>query len=274
MDTELHINADGNVYLGTEGSYGQIKANSAAILTNMFKIDAPRMGILPPAVRWYSHSGRAFLVERPPQVMSLQYYPAAAINVKSDLEKQILLIPLPWTVHLIEFKDHKLKDLSRIFLYGRNTPIQSMDDALYRLPLPNSMDHGQVCIGDRAFKDYHKLLQEIKDNCMPLTVAACINAALTVMWQAGFNDDVAIGAHAIPAPLLEKSDGKSNFKAVTKAWETFSLEEILKWEWKSCDGYSPKQISVRDACKFVETIHKENFRTVAEFMKVNMGYGV
>lgn len=206
------------------------KAEKNSAILNQTK---ERMGILPPVVRYISRSGRNILLERPPQLMKVNYYGKPKSEI-ADATLQEYDIPLPWTVYGIclgkDFRPYST------YVYGAKRSIRNDTDQLYALPLPNCEMSGKFCTPG---EEYQADAEEEEWD-----IGRGINTAYANIWNSNFNTDivgniVSAYRYRLPQAIFE---GKGDRKPVAdnarpkpsnllKRWEEFEIEELLDWEW-------------------------------------------
>jgi hypothetical protein len=139
------------------------------------------LGVLPPAIRWISPHGTAFVLERPPMHLTFNYTDRTKDNLRFSFQ-----LPLPWIVYGFEFSS-KLKTLISLRLYARNYPLSFPMDELSMLPLPNVHNNSLACLGQGFTTKYANWANEMGEN---LTAAAAMAQVQGLFWNMAANDDV------------------------------------------------------------------------------------
>ena len=230
-----------------------------------------KIGLLPPAVRWISDSGRIVVFERPPTIQTLSYSCASQSRVLGDpacldiydengececdsciehddrdYQTHSFNIPVPWTVYLVYF-DLEFNPI-QIRVYFRPKPIEDMSDKLFLIPLPNFYMNSKLC--DQTFSYY-------SDSEDSMTLAKGIETVYNRVWNSGFNYDL---VDAVNSSIHQEVFKKNPILTVTEIpphaqyswdvqtkfffqWSNYSLEEILSVQWPNPldTGYHPIQ---------------------------------
>lgn len=190
-------------------------------------------GILPPVVRYISNTGRSVLLERPPQVVTLNYYGVPKFNITEDTTLQQIDIALPWTMYAMLFNENNYP--YDIYVYGMRGSCRSINHELFLLPVTNCELDGKFCppgTEDGIFPSFDSLSEGI-------------NYGYQSIWSSTFNTDIdAIPvrsyAERLPSAIFAgKGDRKripNNAAPKTsnllKRWEEFTLEEVVQWvDW-------------------------------------------
>lgn len=98
-------------------------AYTEAVAKYYFSGGAPKLGLLPPAVRWLSSDGFGFVFERPPFEHELSY------------KGEKFSIPVPWTVWGVRFSTTPIA-IEKAWLYVRSFPMGVLEDPLLAFPYP------------------------------------------------------------------------------------------------------------------------------------------
>lgn len=235
---------DGGVKLSYETSwveqktYNLNKEEAKACIIPTFR--GIETGILPPVIRYVSPSFRNIILERPPQVITLNYYGVLRNNVEEATLLQKFDIPLPWTIYAVSLTD-EYQPLD-IYVYAAKRSIRSASDRLYLLPITNCELDGKFCIPPISEEIYN-------------TLGESINHAYSSVWSSNFNLDITENVEAAfdsrtPMPIFEgKGDRKvmdtSKLKVANfyKRWEEFTIDEVLNWNWYPA-GYGGNDLNV------------------------------
>lgn len=235
--------ADGTVEVFNRNDYERktiILSADEAIEKLMIKTTRTT-GVLPPVVRYISATGRFILLERPPQIMSFNYYG----KMQNDIEKAQLQefdLPLPWTQYAIGL-DH-LNRPYMTYVFATPHAIQGVKDVLYVLPVPNCEINGKFCT---PYPEWNQ------NQDKPWSISEGINTAYAAIWNSNFNTDIIsniLNAYRLRQPSsIFAGKGKrgemSHDKApkpsnLFKRWEEFDLKDVSQWnDWvpiQSPDG--------------------------------------
>lgn len=193
---------------------------------------AKNTGILPPVVRYISPSGRNVLLERPPQVVTLNYYGVPKFSITEETTLQQVDIALPWTLYAFTLNEYNYP--YEIHVYGMSKPCQNINQELYLLPVTNYESDGKFCppTVDGGYVEFD-------------TISEGINFGYQSIWSSTFNTDI----DACPRIAYQSKrpraifDGKGDRKPVPlnappktsnllKRWEEFTLDEVVQWtDW-------------------------------------------
>lgn len=194
-------------------------------------------GILPPIVKYLSPSGRNIILERPPQVITLNYYGVIKDKINKETTLQQFDIPLPWTVYGITLDDN-YQPLD-IYVYAARRPIQGLSDKLFVLPITNCELSGKFC----APLDTARKVSSIGE---------AINMAYSAVWSSNFNLDITENLEEGFNNWMPKLifNGRGNRKSMEnlkisnfyKRWEEFTIDEIL-----SVEDWFPASVSMDGA---------------------------
>ena len=215
------------------GEERPIMSDSAKLRENLNL--AAHTGLLPPVVRWVSRYGHGVILERPPQMVTLHYYGVKRGSIYNASKEQLYEIALPWTIYGIVF-DAKFRP-AMLRLYARPEPVNSFDDHLQCLPLPNLYNSGEFCLPQQA--------EWMADESV-WTMGQGIIAAYNQVWATGYNTDITemiVRAFTSrqPAPLFEGKDPGEPIKAsnLFARWEKASQANpnaVVNWTWLPHEG--------------------------------------
>lgn len=199
--------------------------DSLAFVDTLVKSTNPKMGVLPPAVRWISSDKRVLVFERPPSYQRVAYYEMARDEIDPEMGSDGLrefLIPLPWTVYVLGFG----YDFQPITLraYMRRDPIETLDDCVYLLPLLNFYTNSKLC--NPIFEKYE---------AHEPSVSAGIHLAYNAVWNSGFNYDLVdamrmgMQSNAPFAPNIDKFPHyqATNANCYFANWQEHTTEQAL-----------------------------------------------
>jgi len=179
-------------------------------------------GLLFPTIRYVSPDKSWVIMEKRPQEMALNIYPALLSSISSSGIIKFLL-PIPWTVYAIRLNEYGFPVESYIF--ARNRTINSDDDRLYLLPLPNCYDSGRLCLPSE---------EESSAVTTSINLGESINIAYHKIWSSNFNMDLnsaILRLNEVRSELHISTICSNNVIRMLKRWEEASFEEVLSWEW-------------------------------------------
>lgn len=193
---------------------------TTVFINKFFNQNIPKIGLLPPAVRWISPDRRVVVFERPPAKHYLELAADrkenAATAIKTSFE-----IPIPWTVY-VGYYDYDYNPV-HLRIYSRRAPLESMDDKLSLLPLPNIYMDSSLCNPIvSVFEDHDR------------TIAYGVSEAYNMLWNSGSNMDLlhaCAQAQAMHVPVRVPSGdarGFMNYVNYFNAWAKLSVPEVLK----------------------------------------------
>lgn len=205
-------------------------------------------GLLPPAIRWISFTGRQLIFERPPRIVKIQYNPVGAFEAQKGDWKTFAL-PLPWTVYAINLTQSY--ELRHLMIFGRPTKLSSMGDYVGLLPLPNIYNDGRFCLpgsddyDDDDYDEYEDSEEDwggasaILHQANVPTLGATIEAAYHAIWSSGFNHDLwdlptmALTTGALPllTPELTPYPDSKDVTKLLERWEKLSLQDVTHMNW-------------------------------------------
>jgi hypothetical protein len=181
MKLELTIDEPGTV--GGTMSFGEediteLKKVPESELTIRLKgTTNPKIGLLPPAVRWISSDKKMVVFERPPQYNRVEFISAPREDINKRSQPISFELPMPWQVYLVYFSNDFIP--VHIRMYARNSPIEGMDSTLGILPLLNFYASSELC--NPIFERFEGFEPSLANG---------INAAYNMVWNSGFNYDL------------------------------------------------------------------------------------
>lgn len=220
-------------------------------------------GILPPVVKYLSPSGRNIILERPPQVVTLNYHGVLKDKIDKETTLQQFDIALPWTIYGITLNDN-YQPLD-VYVYATPKPIGSTHALLYLLPITNYELDGKFC-APLNFADEAK------------TIGEAINLAYSAVWSSSFNLDITEVIEECfdawkPENIFNGRGDRDVMKSLKisnfyKRWEEFSLEEVARFtDWLPArmahDGSTTKvkhllQLMSENEAQLVDPMHLYN----------------
>jgi len=208
-------------------------SNQALSLLPSLDVGADRSGILPPVVRYISKTGRQVILERPPHMATIRYHGVSLGSITKETRLQEFECAMPWTVYAIMLNDRR-QPLD-MYMFAAHSYIQSEEDPLFLLPVPNCRQNGQFCTPYKKPWDSDLSIWSITKG---------IAAAYDLIWSSSFNADlnIAVGRAYLqrrPSDVFERS-GKNPIAAsaqhspakLYRRWEQFSLTQVAAWrDW-------------------------------------------
>lgn len=193
-----------------------VKAEEDVVQT-LTQLGAVSSGLLPPAMRWISSSGRQAIFERPPRRVMFNYSPK---NMGAEDPKvRMISIELPWTVYAISCSQDWF--VRQVSLYASFGPLRSSNDKVAMMPLPNTYHDGHFCL----------------PGGMPqvTNIAEAFEQSYERLWMGQFNMDIwdlpyASLTSGHPVALLGKADIEPTKQKVSRMltkWETLSQDQVL-----------------------------------------------
>lgn len=205
-------------------------------------------GLLPPAIRWISGSGRSVILERPPTVARVGYRPGRAGEHNAAGAYEYYL-PVPWQVYGLCF-DPGFTRVTEMMLYLRNTPIMTMDDPLFMFIYPNSFNDGRICLGT----GFHQEFRHAKVQGLGQALSCAVNA----LWTVDFNEDAGGQTwtagwrvptrHLTPELRRDIANARVDGTAMLDYYASISLDNMLKW------AFLPATTMVNGANGEVDTV--------------------
>lgn len=173
-------------------------------------------GILPPVVRSFDPTMRNFLVERLPFYASVSYKDCGA---SSQAERPaVYSIPIPWTVYNVTLDENYQPNFVQIWC--RPEQLQSEEDELYYLPLPNLYQDGRTCLGAAEF-----------GNVRVESIADGISVAVNAFWTSSFNRDLDyfIRGDSLRGIIAKTGDRSAQRNPINlfKTWSKMSIKDVL-----------------------------------------------
>lgn len=190
----------------------------------------PDIGILPPVVRWISPTRKYVLFERPPVRETIKFYKENLHNINGLSREYIFQLPLPWTLYAVEFdEDYYPIDIS---VYALRNSLESLNDRLGTLPLPNHYNSGALCMPSR---NYNEVCNNIGEG---------IKTAYSLAWMSGFNIDLESNFNRSLTSMSPAHLFRSNRYVIKNPlqlcefWEKQDLEDVTSWkDWLTPIGY-------------------------------------
>lgn len=220
--------------------------NLVHIADSFYGNGAIELGILPPVVRYISPDYMGCIIERPPQIHTLEFKNAAAYTNKTADNTKRFSMALPWTVYVVRLTPSG--SLSYLNIFFRNNQIWTTLDTLYSACLPNTYHiHGGTCMDAKSPINLKKQSK---------TLAEGINNAISGFWSGLFNTDLKYFLNSdgsLPGYIAAKA-GKNLEDAVYltaeeffKAYEDITIDEALEIEYKNSSTNVEEQIKLLDS---------------------------
>lgn len=236
-------NVTGNITYGDDTGANVLPEVNALSLTKTLAAPSnSATGILPPAIRWISGRGDMFAFERPPRIQKLSYHPVVRDAVQDGMAEYTFEIPIPWTVYLVTLS--ALTTPVEVRVFARNAPLDSMQDKLYLLPIPNIYYNAVLC--PPIFEKYE---------AQEPSIAAATQAAYNLVWNSGFNFDLVDAVMSalqqglpwadINTIKTQKINGRTRRTWGTKhskvysffsRWSEYNVSEALSLAWPEVSG--------------------------------------
>lgn len=247
---------------GLEYRYdGEIRQVSAEDLTKALPSIFAPSGIFQPAVRWISMGSHAIIMERPPFIARVSYRPGVA-NELADEDAQHYQVPVPWTVYGIVFSAD-FREITRMFVFARNSPILSPEDTLHMFPYPNVFNSSEACMG-KAFEKAFKLKST---DTLALATAQVLNA----FWSADFNEDAGPNTWYAPwrTPManLPKELREAISIETIEPWKLLrfyseqALGEFVRFAFPISNNLNTNGDTITDLMRVLQACEPTNFST-------------
>lgn len=175
-------------------------------------------GLLYPVTRYFNGSFSSFIIERPPQEISITVSSDAYMNGKSIPYK------LPWTSFYFELDD-KFK-FTKIQLFFRPLNAVTKHDLLYRYPTPMTDANGVV---------YDSIMKSLNDN---IAVTSDINMKIYSLFKSFFtlfNRFISLKDANVDEALLPEAFMGNNLKTYTQLSQFLKevpLEKLVLLDYK------------------------------------------
>lgn len=172
--------------------------------------------VMPPVIRYLDRSSKQAVLERPPQRLTIQYYPGnkmQAARATPETGVKTFSIALPWQIYHARFKPHGGKLWAAMLQpFTRPRPLTPDDQQLYRMPLPN------------VINDYH--LHYVCDSTQKpdvggMDLVQATMAYVTNFFVSGFNDNA---GHR--PKYKDTFTGRQNWTAVLQKLEECDPQEV------------------------------------------------
>lgn len=208
---------------------------SNAVFAQGFFHTTNSLGLMAPALRWMNHDRTAFLVERPPCRVRIEFWenPSNAAKEREGQEPHAVEVPLPWQVYAVLFApNHNYTALDRLYVWGRTEAIRTPDDDLFQLPLPNLYEGGQVCIGRQLPYNYKRYVDRTR-KLGSFTPSMAFSWIINQFWQDTFN--VEIPPYNLPeearAVYAGPRDGGGALLKLLEFYATHEVADVLRWTY-------------------------------------------
>lgn len=240
-------------------------------LTAIFRPSSAPVGLLPPAVRWISSDRKMVLFERPPVMQNLEIIARKRDGIVQGNTKYMYKIPMPWTVYLCffnaDFEPVKIK------VYVRNSPLSSVSDELYLIPVHNFYFDSSLC--NPIWNDFYDGQS---------TLAMGVERAYNMVWNSGFNYDL-VDAITMSTGLVfsdywddpdsfRRDDPRcigDNWLDYYLYWSQIPMKDILQTKWSS-PGASTKQNHPMGGFNLEQAMELFKIETVNEFGDSNSDF--
>ena len=194
----------------------------------------PSTRMMPRDVRWVSPLGDGFLMQVPPGYRSIVYTNARASMVG---EKKVHTIKLwvPWSLITVISTGNVP---ARVYAHILSGPIESLDDPIYSIPIPNVYPDGRLCL---PHTNMHMASNDI---------SGAAQLAYELVWDSRTNRDMVgmastlaqVKSHKKPSaiwtPIRERAKKRAKKRPdlvrpgytplqVLHAWSRLSPEEVM-----------------------------------------------
>lgn len=227
-----------NVYLSNSDNVDSTY-NTGDIVKSIVDYFKPwsETGIFLPRLVWMNEDHTALVYERPPFVANIEYHHGSRGQAK-ELGITNFSIPVPWTIWGIRFNSDPVGIPREIRLFARNRPINSYQDTLHYLTIPNMDPNARCCTGDGFISVYSQPFQERIElahkakTTVNITIAERVNHILNLFWHGIFNQDYHWTEEyrlplQTPSFVLQEQHAGLRALRYLEWWSSQSLEESV-----------------------------------------------
>lgn len=224
----------------------------------------PRIGFLPPGVRWISEGANAILIEQKPHLQKVRYMPQ-----HDDLGSQDYDIPVPWTLMGLAFTPN-LETLLSARMYYNTRPVNGFDDDMSVPCIPNVYSNNTLCLGQEFADAYAAHWAAAMVAGTPLTLIDAAMFVVNYFWSTGLNQEVLnwLDSWRLPKWLPENllvgpsysEDGEDDSEEralyrndersmlILHRYQNLSLEQFLAYgPWGTANSLNPPEADTVDA---------------------------
>lgn len=258
-------------------------AVSNAIFAQGFFHTTNSLGLMTPALRWMNHDRSAFLVERPPCRVRIEFWPNASNEAtkREGLSPTAVEVPLPWQVYAVLFAPgQNYTALDRLYVWARPEAIRTPDDKLFQLPLPNIYEGGQVCVGRQLPYNYKRHVTSNR-KLGQFSPALAFSWIINQFWQDTFN--IEIPPYGVPpeaadhATDLAKADGLGLITYL-EFLATTEIADMLGWSYpdvlastvlsdpRLAEDAKTRGLRVGQVMAALEREHADNYKTSIDLL--------
>lgn len=201
-------------------SYGTFEKPTEELLGSLYGYPTKDAGLLPPVVRSFDPSMRAFLVERTPFYANISFKNCRAGS--NSAPHIVYSIPVPWTVYLVRLND--LYCPEELYVWARPGQIHSEDDPLFYLPLPNTYENGGTCLGRASFGGVGSGGYD--------SISHALSLAVNTYWTTSSNTDLDYWMSDDHSRAFSQVSGDRippyNGPAFLKSWSKMRSDDVMK----------------------------------------------
>lgn len=136
--------------------YASVSTDEFYDLKSRFSKNTYTDNLLPVAVR-YVHHDNIYVIERPPFQIEVDYKQANSAYAGEKIHP--VKIWIPWTVTILALDSLHESDFSSVQIFFNDGPLQSLDDLLVPVILPNAYADGKICFA-QSMSNYNEILDE------------------------------------------------------------------------------------------------------------------
>lgn len=145
-----------SVYSYNLTRYASVPTSQFYYLKSQLSKNTYTDSLLPVAVR-YVHHDNIYVIERPPFQIEVDY--KQALSAYSGERIHPVKIWIPWTVTILRLDSLHESDFGSVQIFFNDGPLQSLDDVLVPVILPNAYADGKICFA-QSMSNYNEILDE------------------------------------------------------------------------------------------------------------------
>jgi hypothetical protein len=180
------VNTPGSDQSLITSKIGTININKEVSNSAFSTLSSPELfdiGFLPSMVRYLSNDRKIIVYERQPEIIDVSFAPHTKKTIEENPKTALrdtksYSVLIPWQVFVIVLNDSNIP--IHIRLFARKSPLETLNDQVFSMPLPNLYANGMVCT-------------PIMDSISQVNVqniGEAIQVAYQMFWSSGFNYDL------------------------------------------------------------------------------------
>ena len=196
------------------------------VATNDWIVGKNTLEIVPNGTKYLGSlgNGRVCVVEYGPSLKTLDFKTNLVVNGRTTGGVGKFRLAFPYIVFIIRLLNPNYLDkltIQQVYVGCRTKPLQSLDDIIYHMPLPNCDGDYHICLGG----DWTYIDENRKQKC---SLAEMVESVIGYFWNSGFNNDL--------SDQFVKFTGRNPAVSNLKNWQENSTKDplfALKLDWGS-----------------------------------------